>query len=127
MAKAPSSDLDIVKRPHSKSNYTEGDLLELMRCINDPMYFMRKFVKVQHPMKGAIPFEPYPFQERLLNAFHEHRLTVALTARQMGKCVTSETNILRDDAKARIGDLVPLSLRERVVNRLENLLLRLAR
>ncbi|RYD64333.1 MAG: hypothetical protein EOP83_09995 [Verrucomicrobiaceae bacterium] len=80
-----SSELDIVKKPNTKTAFSDTNLIELMTCMDDPMYFMRTFMKIQHPIKGAIPFEPYPFQERLIRGFHENRFCIALTARQCGK------------------------------------------
>lgn len=76
---------EVVKRPHSKSDYTDQDLTELARCVNDPLYFMSNFMKVQHPIRGAIPFIPYECQKRIIAGIHEHRFTIALTARQQGK------------------------------------------
>jgi hypothetical protein len=85
---------DVVKRPRSKTSYTQESLLDLVLCMEDPLYFMRKFVKIQHPMKGAQPFIPYPFQVDLLNAFHENKNAIALTARQMGKTTCAAGYIL---------------------------------
>ncbi len=86
-------DIDIVKRPHSQDAFTEKQLLELMDCVDDPLYFSRNFIKIQHPVKGVMPFDLYPFQESMIKAFREHRFCVALTARQMGKSVISSTII----------------------------------
>ena len=78
--------LDIItKQPYSKSEYDDEKLMELMRSVEDPLYFMTRFMKIQHATRGAIEFIPYPFQIDMIAAFHEHRFTVALTARQMGK------------------------------------------
>lgn len=79
------NDLDIIKKPYTKTEYSTEQLFELVQCVEDPMYFLRNFMKIQHPLKGAIPFEPYPFQIDMIRAFHDNRFTVALTARQMGK------------------------------------------
>ena len=76
---------DIIKKPYSKDEYTEKQLFQLARCVKDPIYFMENFMMIQHPIKGAQLIELYPFQLDLVAAFHEHRFTVALTARQMGK------------------------------------------
>ncbi len=76
---------DIVKSPHSKTAYTDAKIQELIQCVEDPLYFMKNFMKIQHAMRGAIPFDPYPFQLEIIKAFHENRNTIALTARQMGK------------------------------------------
>lgn len=74
-----------IKKPYSKNEYTDQNILEVMRAIEDPMYFMETFMRIQHPTRGAISFHPYDFQKRLIKAFHEHRFSIALCARQLGK------------------------------------------
>ncbi|RYD67745.1 MAG: hypothetical protein EOP83_02170, partial [Verrucomicrobiaceae bacterium] len=89
-----STDLDILKKPHSKSSYTEDSLTDLVRCSEDPLFFMRNFVKIQHPLKGAVPFKLFPFQVDLVRGFHENRFAIALTARQMGKTTCAAAYLL---------------------------------
>lgn len=91
---ANNTELDIVKRPHTKSSYSEQNLLDLVMCIEDPFFFIKNFVKIQHPIKGAVPFEPYPFQYDLINAFNDQRFVCALTARQMGKTTCAAAFLL---------------------------------
>lgn len=57
---------------------------ETKRCMEDPIYFMRKYVKIQHPNKGTIPFDLFPFQEDALNHFHDDRFLLILKSRQLG-------------------------------------------
>jgi hypothetical protein len=77
---------DKIKQPNiGAESYTEFQALELMNCIEDPLYFMTTFMKVQHPTKGALDFKPYPFQLRIIKAFHENRFSIILTGRQLGK------------------------------------------
>jgi hypothetical protein len=57
---------------------------ETKRCMEDPIYFMRKYVKIQHPNKGTIPFDLFPFQEDTLDRFHEDRFLLILKSRQLG-------------------------------------------
>lgn len=87
-------DLDVTKKPHIKSDYTEEHLTHLIQCVDDPHYFITNFVKIQHPTRGAIKFEMYPYQVDLINAFHFHRFSVALTARQMGKTTCAAAYLL---------------------------------
>ncbi len=87
-------ELEITKKPNSKSEYNDEKLMQLMRCVEDPLYFMTNFMKIQHPIKGAQDFHPYPFQIDMIAAFHEHRFTVALTARQMGKTTVAAGYLL---------------------------------
>tara|TARA_B100000073_G_scaffold346794_1_gene359131 strand:+ start:4987 stop:6573 length:1587 start_codon:yes stop_codon:yes gene_type:complete len=57
---------------------------EIVRCGKKPEYFIHTYAKITHPMKGLIPFHLYPFQERLLEDFEDHRFNVILKARQLG-------------------------------------------
>ena len=54
------------------------------RCMEDPTYFMREYVKIQHPNRGTIPFDLYPFQESTLKEFDLHRYILILKSRQLG-------------------------------------------
>ena len=58
--------------------------LEYQKCASDPIYFMKKYCMIQHPVRGKIPFHLYPFQEKTLTQFHEHRYNIILKSRQTG-------------------------------------------
>lgn len=57
---------------------------EYKKCLNSPVYFMKKYVKIQHPMRGTIYFDLYPFQEDALQNFHDYKFNIILKSRQMG-------------------------------------------
>ena len=57
---------------------------EYQKCAKDPVYFLKKYCVVQHPMKGKVPFHLYPYQEKSLATFEEHRFNIILKARQLG-------------------------------------------
>lgn len=57
---------------------------EYAKCASDPVYFMKKYVKIQHPLRGTISFSLYPFQEKTLTEFHEFDFNIVLKSRQMG-------------------------------------------
>lgn len=52
--------------------------------MTDPVHFMKKYCKIEHPMKGKINFNLYPFQERTLSEFLDNRFNIILKSRQMG-------------------------------------------
>ncbi len=54
------------------------------KFISGPVYFMKKYVKIQHPQRGNIPFNLYPFQERTLHEFDKFDFNIVLKGRQLG-------------------------------------------
>lgn len=57
---------------------------EYIKCAKDPIYFMKKYVKIQHPTRGTLPFITYPFQDEALDDFVHHNQNIILKSRQMG-------------------------------------------
>jgi ATP-dependent helicase YprA (DUF1998 family) len=84
---------DMIKKPFLAQEYTSEQVMELKKCADDPVYFMRKYLKVMHPKRGAIPFDLYPYQERAVKSFQENKDTIVMMGRQQGKCVFKLTTI----------------------------------
>ena len=57
---------------------------EYIKCAKDPAYFMRKYCHIQHPTRGRILFNLYPFQEKVLHLFRDHQYLITLKSRQLG-------------------------------------------
>jgi hypothetical protein len=57
---------------------------EYLKCAKDPAYFMRKYCHIQHPTRGRILFNLYPFQEKVLHLFRDHQYLITLKSRQLG-------------------------------------------
>jgi len=57
---------------------------EYLKCAEDPIHFMKKYCKIQHPTLGTIPFDLYDFQAKTLESFRDEQFNVVLKARQMG-------------------------------------------
>lgn len=57
---------------------------EYVKCAKDPIYFMKKYVKIQHPTRGTIPFLTYPFQDKTLGDLAKFDKNIILKSRQMG-------------------------------------------
>ena len=70
---------------------------EIIRCGKDPVYFMQKYVKIQHPTRGLIPFETYPFQEDCVGDF-ENYLKILKSVHS-----SDDLNMLIDEAKRDVG------------------------
>lgn len=57
---------------------------EYIKCAKDPAYFMRKYCYIQHPTRGRILFNLYPFQDKVLHLFRDHQYLITLKSRQLG-------------------------------------------
>ena len=68
----------------AKQSLKEIIKLEYQKCASDPIHFMKKYCMIQHPVRGKIPFHLYPFQEKTLSQFNEHRYNIILKSRQTG-------------------------------------------
>ena len=77
-----------LKKANTSIEFTQDQILEFMRCKDDPVYFAKNYVKIVTLDHGLMPFELYPFQERLVNNFHKHRFNICKMPRQTGKSTT---------------------------------------
>jgi hypothetical protein len=57
---------------------------EIVACGKDPNYFFTNYCKIQHPVKGLIPFNTYQFQDECVDAFIDNRFSIILKSRQLG-------------------------------------------
>ena len=57
---------------------------EYKKCASDPVYFMKKYCYIQHPQRGRILFNLYPFQDKVLQLFKNHQYLITLKSRQLG-------------------------------------------
>ena len=62
----------------------EEILDELEKCATDPVYFIKTYVNVIHPIKGVVPFHLFPFQERMIGEINDNRFTLVKKFRQAG-------------------------------------------
>ena len=57
---------------------------EYIKCAQDPAHFMRKYCYIQHPQRGRVIFNLYPFQGKVLNLWKENPYSIVLKSRQLG-------------------------------------------
>ena len=66
------------------SGHKKGQVAEIIKCGKDPVYFMNKYLKIQHPLRGLIPFKTFPFQDDCVKDFNDSRFNIILKSRQLG-------------------------------------------
>lgn len=94
-----------VKPPGLKQSYSKDQLMEIIRCENDPIYFIEKYVKLKHPKHGSMPFRLYDYQKRLLRTYQENRKSIAMLSRQCGKALALNTRIPTPSGWTTMGDI----------------------
>jgi hypothetical protein len=78
-----------LKRSGVQVEYTNDQLIEITRCIKDPVYFIKNYVKIVNVDLGLIPFDMWNFQEEMVRGFHNNRFSIAKMPRQVGKTTTT--------------------------------------
>ena len=75
-------------------NFSPEQIEEYMKCANDPLYFISNYVKIVSLDKGLVPFEPYDFQEEMIESVHKNRFVIMKCPRQSGKSTTMVSYLL---------------------------------
>jgi hypothetical protein len=78
-----------LKRTGTELSYSEEQVLEIAKCADDPVYFIKNYVKIVNVDHGLIPFNMWDFQEDMVRTFHDNRFTIAKMPRQVGKTTTT--------------------------------------
>ena len=71
-----------------KQSYTEDQVREIAKCMDDPIYFIKTYIKIVNIDEGLVPFDMYKFQEKMVDTFHNNRFSICKLPRQSGKSTT---------------------------------------
>ena len=83
-----------VKRDGVDTEWDKELIQEYKKCMKDPAYFAATYCKVISLDKGLVPFDLYPYQEKMFKSFDEHRFNIVLACRQSGKSISSVAYLL---------------------------------
>ena len=83
-----------LKKANTPIEWTEEMMVEFLKCKEDPVYFAKNHVKIVSLDEGLTQFEPYHFQEKLINNFHDNRFNICKMPRQTGKSTTVVSYLL---------------------------------
>jgi len=94
----PTSDVYLgnpnLKRANTAHEFTEEQVIEFLKCKEDPVYFARNYIQIVSLDEGLVPFNMYPFQEKLIRNFHNERFNICKMPRQTGKSTTCVSYLL---------------------------------
>jgi len=94
---AKSLDGVLTKKAHTKEKFTEEQVQHLLTCAdpsNGYLHFAKNFFHIQHPVKGKVKFDPFDYQVRLLQAYHDYRFNINMLPRQSGKTTCASAYLL---------------------------------
>ena len=84
----------LLKRSNVDIEFTPEQIQEFVKCQEDPIYFTKKYIKIVSLDEGLVSFDIYPFQEKLINNFHNNRFNICKMPRQSGKSTTVVSYLL---------------------------------
>lgn len=73
--------------------YTKEQIEEYIKCKEDPIYFIKNYIKIISLDKGLINFELFDYQINFIKTVHENRRVIGMFPRQMGKCLSLNTKV----------------------------------
>jgi hypothetical protein len=99
-----------LKQLGEEIQFTRHQALEVAKCSKDPIYFLEKYGKIVAIGKGVVPFKLFSYQKRFVKAITENRKVIGKIGRQMGKCVSPETEITIRNKTT--GEIMTISIEE---------------
>lgn len=92
-----TANTELVKSAYQKIAYNDEMIRDFQQCADPtdgPLFFMENFVKIQHPTRGGIDFEPFDYQLDLIKNYNEYRYSINMLGRQMGKTTVAAGYLL---------------------------------
>jgi len=83
-----------LKKANTPIEFTQEQIVEFVKCKEDPVYFANNYIKIVSLDEGLTQFHPYHFQEKLINNFHNNRFNICKMPRQTGKSTTVVSYLL---------------------------------
>ena len=84
----------LLKKANTPIEFSQEQILEFVKCKNDPVYFAKNYIKIVTLDHGLQQFKPYIFQEKLIHNFHNNRFNICKMPRQTGKSTTVVSYLL---------------------------------
>ena len=83
-----------LKKANTAIEFTQENIIEFLKCKDDPVYFANNYIKIVSLDEGLVPFKQYAFQKKLIKNFHENRFNICKMPRQTGKSTTVVSYLL---------------------------------
>lgn len=97
-----------LKRPGVQYEFTKEQIDEYLKCAEDPVHFVKNYMKIISLDRGIVLFDMYPFQEKMVKTFHENKYTICRIGRQSGKCLSYKSMTCVKNKKT--GEILEISI-----------------
>jgi len=84
----------LLKKANVEQEFTKKQVEQYIKCKEDPIYFVKNYVKIVSLDEGLVPFKMWDFQEDIITKFHNSRFNIAKLPRQTGKSTTVVSYLL---------------------------------
>ena len=74
-----------LQKANVEREYTKAEIVEIQKCMDNPVYFIEHYLKIVSIDEGLVPFHMYGFQKEMVDTFHNNRFTICKLPRQSGK------------------------------------------
>jgi hypothetical protein len=83
-----------LRRAFTNIAMSQYEIDEYAKCMADPIYFIKTYMKIVVLGKGVQPFLLYDFQEEMIHTFQKNRFVICKIPRQSGKSITTIAYLL---------------------------------
>tara|TARA_R100000482_G_C5054689_1_gene114324 strand:+ start:192 stop:695 length:504 start_codon:yes stop_codon:yes gene_type:complete len=84
----------LLKKANVSVEWTEEQIIEFQKCMENPLHFIEKYIKIVSLDHGLVPFDMFQFQKEMVDTIHNNRFTICKLPRQSGKSTTLVSYIL---------------------------------
>ena len=77
-----------LKKVNVPVDFEQGQVEEYIKCQNNPLYFIKTYMKIVTVDEGLIDFNMWDFQEDMIQEFCDSRFVICKMPRQTGKSTT---------------------------------------
>ena len=77
-----------LKKKNIPISFTQEQVDEFIKCKDDPVYFIKNYIKIVTVDEGLVDFDLWDFQEEMVQKFDDDRFVICKMPRQTGKSTT---------------------------------------
>jgi len=93
---------------------------EIVKCGKDPIYFINKYIFIQHPTKGKLRLKLFDFQTKCIKDFVNNKFNIVLKSRQLGLSTISAAYSIWDALFHKNRNILIIATKEKVAINLIN-------